>query len=112
MIDFRNTVGTAGIIQFQKISDNQIAFCRGIFGFVALNNDKSKDLVARVYTYLAMGTYCDLASGEFSGYKCTGKTVKVGLFGIADISIPANDEVGAIVLHYKAVEPLFPKLSK
>jgi alpha-amylase len=112
MIDFRNTVGWAGVIQFQKFADNQIAFCRGILGFVALNNDKTQDFKARVNTCLVAGTYCDLATGKFAGYKCTGRTVTVGWFGLADINIPANDEVGAIILHYKAMVPLIPTLSK
>uniref|UniRef100_D1FPT6 Alpha-amylase n=1 Tax=Simulium nigrimanum TaxID=683695 RepID=D1FPT6_SIMNI len=112
MIDFRNTVGLAPLMQFQKIATNQIAFCRGFLGFVALNNDNTNAFNARVNTCLPAGTYCDLASGKFAGYKCTGKNVTVGWFGLADINIPANDDVGAIILHYKAMVPLFPTLSK
>lgn len=101
--------------------NNQIAFCRGGKGFVAINNEgsnmsqtlqvllnsyvlmlkKNKELMIGFWqTCLSAGTYCDVISGNLSGGKCTGKSVTVGSDGKALITIGSADtEDGILAIH-------------
>lgn len=98
MVGFRNVVGTAALQNWWDNGKNQIAFCRGNKGFVAINAD-SYDLNVSLQTCLPAGTYCDVISGLKSGSNCTGKKVVVGSDGRAQISIGIREEDGTLAIH-------------
>jgi hypothetical protein len=50
-------------------------------------------------TGLPAGTYCDVMSGSKSNGVYTGKTVPVGINGIANIMIASNEEDGVLAVH-------------
>ena len=102
--------------------NNQIAFCRGGKGFVAINNEGSNfsqtlqvdkttpsQFVALdhsiyycfncVQTCLTAGTYCDVISGTLINGQCTGKSVTVGGDGKALITIGAAEDDGIFAIH-------------
>ncbi|KAA0203929.1 hypothetical protein HAZT_HAZT003499 [Hyalella azteca] len=78
--------------------NNQIAFCRGNKGFLAINNE-SYDLKQTLQTCLPAGTYCDVISGNVSGGSCTGKSVTVGSDGTAYIEILTSEDDGVLAIH-------------
>lgn len=96
MVKFRNVVKAAPRISWWDNGGNQIAFCRGIRGFVAFNNENF-DMEETIFTCLPAGTYCDVITGESDGQKCTGKTVTVDDNGEARIQIQSN--VGVLAIH-------------
>lgn len=96
MIKFRRIVGTAPNIGWWDNGQNQVAFCRGIRGFIAFNNEDI-DMLQRLFTCLPSGIYCDVISGEKDGLKCTGRSVMVDQNGEATIRIPAS--VGVLAIH-------------
>jgi len=50
-------------------------------------------------TCLPAGTFCDVISGSKSNGVCIGKTVPVGINGIANIVIACNEEDGVLAIH-------------
>ena len=96
MIKFRAVVQGTSVRSFTSISDNQISFCRGNKGFIAINN-ADYDLKATVNACLPDGQYCDVISGDAVNGKCTGKRILVKN-GKASIEIPANSD-GVLALH-------------
>jgi alpha-amylase len=102
MVGFRNVAGTAAVANWwENGSGQQIAFSRGNRAFIAFNQDSSA-LNSSIYTGLAAGTYCDLASGLKSGSSCTGKTVTVASNGYAQISIGTAEDDGFLAIHVEA----------
>lgn len=100
MIQFRNVVGTAPRISWWDNNSNQIAFCRGIRGFIAFNNE-NKDMEEQLFTCLPTGTYCDIITGQRVDGKCTGTTIDVDDNGEAKIIIPAA--IGVLAIHIKVI---------
>lgn len=96
MIKFRGVVGSAPSIAWYDNDANQIAFCRGIRGFVAFNNDDT-DMNQRLFTCLPSGIYCDVITGQRDGLKCTGGLVMVDKNGEAHIQVSAR--VGVLAIH-------------
>lgn len=96
MIKFRSVVGSAPAIAWWDNDLNQIAFCRGIRGFIAFNNEDS-DMNQRLFTCLPSGIYCDVITGQRDGLKCTGGFVMVDDNGEANIQISAK--VGVLAIH-------------
>lgn len=96
MVRFRNVVGTAPRISWWDNGGNQIAFCRGIRGFVAFNNEQA-DMDATIYTCLPEGSYCDVITGRKKGHGCTGSKVVVDENGEGRIRIAAR--VGVLAIH-------------
>jgi alpha-amylase len=98
MVKFRNVVAGTTMNDWWDNGNNQIAFCRGGKGFVAINNEGS-DLRRNLQTCLSAGTYCDVISGNVENGRCTGKSVTVGSDGRADIVITAAEDDGIFAIH-------------
>lgn len=96
MIKFRNVVGSSQHIAWWDNDQNQIAFCRGIRGFIAFNNEEV-DMNQRLFTCMPSGIYCDVITGQREGLKCTGGFVIVDENGEANIYI--STRVGVLAIH-------------
>ncbi|XP_011263078.2 alpha-amylase 1 isoform X2 [Camponotus floridanus] len=98
MVGFRNAVNSTGINNWWDNGQNQIAFCRGSEGFIAINGDHF-DFKQTLFTCLPPGKYCDVISGRVKNNKCTGKTVEVGEDHKAYIEILTSEEDGVLAFH-------------
>jgi len=98
MAKFRNVVDGTTLNDWWDNGNNQIAFCRGGKGFVAINNEGS-NLSQTLQTCLPAGTYCDVISGSLTNGQCTGKSVTVGGDGKALITIGAAEDDGIFAIH-------------
>jgi alpha-amylase len=76
MIKFRAVTDGEPVKSFTNIAEDQISFCRGSKGFVAINNS-NKNLNATVNACLPDGVYCDVISGDLVNGQCTGKSIVV-----------------------------------
>lgn len=100
MIGFRNAVKGAKIHNWWSSGDQQIAFCRGKAGFIAIANRGA--INRKLQTCLPAGTYCDVISGELANGACTGKSVTVDNKGFGHISINKSKDAGVLALHVQA----------
>lgn len=91
MIIFRNTVKETFITNWRNYLPNQISFQRGAKGFMAFNNDESNDLRISMRLTLPSGIYCDVISGYVQWYKCTGKSIVVGIDGKIDVTLTSGE---------------------
>lgn len=98
MVRFRNAANRTSVSNWWDNGGNQIAFCRGKAGFIALNGDNF-DLKQNLFTCLRSGTYCDVISGNLENNKCTGKIVKVDENGMAHVEILRTEEDGVLAIH-------------
>jgi len=98
MVGFSNQVKGTGLSNWWDNGNNQISFCRGNQGFLAINNEGS-DLNQSLQTCLPAGTYCDVISGNKSGSSCSGKSVNVGGDGTAQIYIGAGEDDMVLAIH-------------
>ncbi|XP_053682948.1 alpha-amylase 4N-like [Sabethes cyaneus] len=98
MLKFRSKVIDLPVTSWVDNGQNQLAFCRGKVGFVAINAEISLSFDANVYTCLEAGIYCDIISGKVGDNECTGRTVLVDKNGRADIFISSNEEEPYVVL--------------
>ncbi|XP_015605017.1 alpha-amylase 1 isoform X2 [Cephus cinctus] len=98
MVRFRNVVKGTALNDWWDNKSNQIAFCRGGSGFIAVNGD-SWDLKQTLQTCLPAGTYCDVISGNLVNGKCSGKSVTVGRDGKAYIEILKSEYDGVLAIH-------------
>jgi len=101
MVHFRNVVEGTTMNDWWDNGNNQIAFCRGGKGFIAINNDGSP-LQQSLQTCLPAGTYCDVISGDLSNDQCTGKSITVGNDGMAFISLSNAEDDGVVAFHIEA----------
>lgn len=106
MVRFRVVANMTDVNNWWDNGGNQIAFCRGQAGFIAINNDKF-DLNADLFTCLPSGTYCDIISGNLENNSCTGKIVKVNNDGKALIQILTTEEDGVLAIHREVNISLF-----
>lgn len=97
LVSFRTIVKGTELTHWWDNGADQIAFCRGLRGFVAIA--KKGNLSTNLQTCLNQGDYCDIVSGEPNGMYCTGKVVTVDLHGMAYIEILESDEDLALVIH-------------
>ncbi|KAG7210988.1 hypothetical protein KM043_016357 [Ampulex compressa] len=104
MARFRNAVNGTAVNGWWDNGANQIAFCRGTAGFVALNGERS-DLRRVLDTCMPPGKYCDVISGNLVNGRCTGKTITVGEDGKGHIEIRTADEDGVLAIHHQAKLP-------
>jgi len=105
MVEFRNVAdGTNLNDWFADPERNQIAFCRGDRGFVAINGD-SQDMFRNFQTCLSPGKYCDVISGHVGEGGCTGKTIDVGQDGWALVFIGGHESDPVIAIHANAKLP-------
>ncbi|XP_062558265.1 alpha-amylase 4N-like [Armigeres subalbatus] len=98
MLKFRKEVSGQPVINWVDNGQNQVAFCRGKVGFVAINAEVALTLKAKLFTCLEAGVYCDLISGKLENKACTGVAVKVGNDGKADIYIKSTAKEPFLVL--------------
>ena len=98
MVEFRNVTHGTDMNDWWDNGNNQISFCRGGKGFIAINNDSS-DLTQTLQTCLSAGTYCDVISGSKDGGSCTGKSVTVNSDGTAYIEIKTSEDDGVLAIH-------------
>lgn len=104
MARFRNAVNKTGINDWWDNGQNQIAFCRGKLGFIAINGD-DRDLQRTFRSCLRPGNYCDVISGNLENGKCTGKIVTVQNNGDMYVQISKSEEDGVLAIHHKAMLP-------
>lgn len=98
MIKFRAVTDKTAVRYFTNIAENQISFCRGSKGFIAINNS-NRLLSASVNACLPDGHYCDVISGDVVDGKCTGKTVVVSSRK-AYIEVPdGSKDYGVLAIH-------------
>lgn len=100
MIELRNVVKYSLINNWWSNGDQQIAFCRGEFGFVAFTN--YGNIAQKLQTCLPTGTYCDVISGDVVNGSCSGKAVTVGSDGYGHISLGDCEEDGVLAIHIKS----------
>ncbi|XP_071521195.1 pancreatic alpha-amylase 2a5-like isoform X2 [Panulirus ornatus] len=98
MVQFRNVAHGTDMNDWWDNGSNQISFCRGDRGFIAINNDPW-DMKETRQTCLTPGTYCDVISGSKIQGSCTGKTVTVAADGTAYIEITTMEEDGVLAIH-------------
>jgi alpha-amylase len=92
MVGWHNSAGDAPVRNWWDDGQNLIAFSRGDYGWVSLNNDP----VAYTQTFttgLPKGTYCDVVHGKVSLVACSGPTVTVDRQGRAQVTVPAKSAV-------------------
>jgi alpha-amylase len=97
MVGFRNFAGDANLVSWWDNGANQIAFCRGNRGFVAINAENA-DLKRTLHVCLPAGTYCDIISGELVNGRCTGKSINVDTDGKAYVEILNNELDGVLAV--------------
>jgi hypothetical protein len=97
MVGFRNTVGSAGITNWQSPQGSRIAFGRGSAGFVAIN-DADSAWSGKFSTSLPNGSYCNVIRGSPSSGKCSGSSITVS-GGSFSATVPAR---GALAIHIGA----------
>nr|AYU65441.1 amylase-related protein [Drosophila baimaii] len=101
MVGFKNAVRDTELSEWWDNGDNQISFCRGNKGFLAVNNNLY-DLSQELNTCLPAGEYCDVISGSLIDGACTGKSVTVNEWGYGYIHIGSEDFDGVLALHADA----------
>lgn len=99
MIKFRAATEGGIVTSFMNIAENQISFCRGNKGFIAINNS-DRLLNSTLTACLPDGQYCDVISGDVVNGKCTGNTIRVKS-KLARIEIPSDSD-GVVAIHVGA----------
>lgn len=99
MVEFKSVVQNELITDWADNGQNQLTFCRGKLGFVAINHELSLNLKANVKVCVPEGTYCDIISGEKVDGDCTGEKIVVDSSNKADIVIPYEKEIPAVAFH-------------
>jgi alpha-amylase len=98
MVKFRNVVQGTTLNDWTDNQGNQIAFCRGNKGFIAINGDNFP-MSGSFQTCLPAGQYCDVISGGKENNSCTGATITVGSDGKATINLTNETEDPVIAIH-------------
>lgn len=99
MIKFRAETDGTGVRFFTNIAENQIAFCRGNKGFIAINNS-DQNLNVSLNACVPDGVYCDIISGEVVQGQCSGNTVTVS-GGKVNVELPSDSD-GVMAIHVGA----------
>lgn len=99
MIKFRSSTDGEPVRSFTNIAKNQISFCRGKKGFVAINNS-NQNLTATLNACVPDGIYCDIISGDLVNGHCSGKSVSVKS-GKARIEL-SSTSIGFLAIHVDA----------
>lgn len=99
MVHFRNAVAGGALNNWADNGVDQVAFCVGNSGFVALNGYNLAKFNTVLQVCLPEGVYCDVISGKSTELGCTGAEVFVNKTGFARILIPANHRVGVLAIH-------------
>jgi alpha-amylase len=99
MIKFRAETNGELVRSFTNIAEDQISFCRGKKGFVAINNS-AETLNATVTACVPDGFYCDVISGDVLNGQCTGKSVVVSN-GKTRVELTSSPD-GVLAIHTAA----------
>ena len=102
MVKFRNVVVNSPLQNYADNGQNQIAFCRGELGFIAINNELSLNMKSSLKACLPPGIYCDIMTGGKGDGKCVGEEIVVDGDGKVDIFIPWSSEIPIIAIHVEA----------
>jgi alpha-amylase len=102
MVKFRNVVGKSPLANYADNGQNQIAFCRGELGFIAMNNEISLNMKSYLKACVPPGTYCDIITGELIDGNCTGDEIVVDQDGKVNIFIPWTKEIPVVAFHVKS----------
>lgn len=105
MVEFRSLVRNEKINNWADNGQNQIAFCVGNSGYVAINNELSLHFKSNLTICVKPGTYCDIISGSKIDGKCTGDEIVVNDKSKAEIFIPYTKEIPATVIHVNSKLP-------
>lgn len=98
MVMFSNSARGTKVENWWDNGNNQIAFSRGNFGFIAFNGEFNQDMNVTVQTGLPAGTYCDIISGNLCGMFCTGAFVNVRADGMGTVNIPSYGFDGVLAI--------------
>lgn len=99
MIGFRNSMEFLPLTNWTDYETDQISFCRGDRGFIAINNSKN-NMNVKAPACLPPGEYCDVISGnKDENGSCTGITIIVDENRLANIEIPLDAEDLVIVIY-------------
>lgn len=104
MAGFSQAVRGTELTNWWDNGSNTIAFGRGAAGFVVFNSggaqaQEGERVAQRFTSSLPAGTYCNVMTGQFTGGKCTGETVKVGSDGTFTATVESNS---GVALHENA----------
>lgn len=102
MVKFRNVVGDLPIQNYADNGQNQIAFCRGDRGFIAMNNELSLNMKSHLKACVPAGIYCDIMTGGKVNDECAGDEVVVDEEGKVEIFIPWMKEIPIVAIHVEA----------
>jgi alpha-amylase len=105
MVGFKTTVANEPIKNWADNGQNQIAFCRGRSGFLAINHELSLNFKANLTVCVPPGIYCDILSGAKIDGKCTGEQIVVNEESKSEIFIPYAREIPAIAFHINSKLP-------
>ncbi|XP_026735020.1 alpha-amylase 2-like isoform X2 [Trichoplusia ni] len=98
MVNFRNAVRDTKVENWWDNGNNQIAFSRGIKGFIVFNTEGKK--LDRIFqTGLPSGKYCDIISGQRQGQICSGTTINVSNTGLASIKLSGIGDELHLAIH-------------
>lgn len=102
MVRFRFIVGKSPISNYADNGQNQIAFCRGNLGFIAINNEISLNMKSTLKTCLSPGIYCDIITGGKVDEECAGDEILVDDEGKVEISISWKKEIPIVAIHVES----------
>lgn len=97
MVQFRNAVDPTVVRNWQRFGADQVAFCRGNRGFIAINNNKVLGLDRNIAVCVAPGEYCDVMSIDDEG-KCRN-FITVDDKRNAQIQISMEKEIPVVVIY-------------
>lgn len=99
MVKFRNLVKNAAIGNWADNGQNQIAFCRGDLGFIAINGEISLNFKANLVVCVPPGEYCDIITGGKRLGECVGRSITVGEDTKAQIEISYEQKIPVLAFH-------------
>lgn len=102
MLQFHNVVQGSRVWSRADNGQNQIAFCRGELGFIAINSEIAINLKVKLRVCVPPGIYCDVITGGKLNGKCVGKKIEVDENSKAMIFIPHDSEIPVIAFHIES----------
>lgn len=101
MVEFMNAVEGENVTSWWDNGKNQIAFSRGVKGFISFNLDDEDMTDLTLRTDIAPGLYCDVIDGKkISDNACSGRTFEVSSDGSVLVNL-LQKNVGAFHIGQK-----------
>ncbi|KAH9981801.1 glycoside hydrolase [Russula compacta] len=110
MVGFRNNVGSAPLTQWVSPSSQQIAFARGSFGFVAINNNDNT-WSATFATGLPAGAYCNVIDGPPIKGICSGSIFSIASDGSLTVTVGPRQAIAVHTGAFSHGTPGIPTLA-